>query len=312
MGPAVKIGFAGYGEVGKILAGALREKELAWVGAWDILFPDRALSSEMKARAHADGVEACESLAALIGRSDIVISAVTAANTLDVAAEAAPFARPGVFFLDLNSASPMTKMKAAELIEGAGAHYVEAGVMTPVPPYGLRAPMLLGGRRAGELAAKLEPLGFDMTVVSKKVGVASAIKLCRSVFIKGLEAIVVESYTLARRHGVERELLESLARTFPGIDWDERGSYLFNRVARHGRRRAEEMREAANTVREAGLEPRMSAATAETQDWVAGLTKGGVFRFLAEQAGWREYADKIIATMESHPRAARKRSDGTS
>src|SRR6266571_4974069 len=215
----LRIGLVGYGEVGKILA-----------------------------RAKDDGVETCASLAALLERADIVISAVTAANALDVAREAARSIRPGTFFLDLNSASPTTKTSASKLVDAAGAHYVEAGVMTPVPPYGIRAPMLLGGKRAEALAEKLRPLGFDMTVVAERIGVASAIKLCRSVFIKGLEAVIVESYTLARRHGVERQLLASLAETFPQIDWEKQGSYLFSRVANHGKRRAEEMREAANTV----------------------------------------------------------------
>src|SRR5690242_983113 len=206
----LKIGLAGYGEVGKTLCRALREKGLSWVGAWDILFRDPARGRAMREQASKDRIEACESLAALLGRADIVISAVTAANALDVAREAVPSIRAGTFYLDLNSASPMTKANAAKLVEGAGAYYVEAGVMTPVPPYGIRAPMLLGGKRAGELAGKLAPLGFDMTPVSEDIGVASAIKLCRSVFIKGLEAIVVESFTLARCHGVERQLLASL------------------------------------------------------------------------------------------------------
>jgi 3-hydroxyisobutyrate dehydrogenase-like beta-hydroxyacid dehydrogenase len=306
----LKIGLVGYGEVGKILCRALREKGLAWVGAWDVLFLDAVHGPAMKARARDDRVEACESLAALLARSDIVISAVTAANALEVAVEAAPSARAGAFFLDLNSASPMTKAKAAKLIDSAGAYYVEAAVMTPVPPYGIRAPMLLGGERAAELAEKLKPLGFDMTVVSEKIGVASAIKLCRSVFIKGLEAIVVESYTLARRHGVEQQLLASLARTFPEIDWEKQGSYLFSRVAEHGRRRAEEMREAANTVREAGLDPWMSAAAAETQGSIARLSKSGLFRDLTEQSGWREYADQIIAAVESRGTTIRRRFEG--
>ena len=200
--PSLKIGLVGYGEVGKILARALREQGVPWVGAWDVLLRDSSHGAAMKARARDDGVEACTSLAALLARADIVISAVTAANALDVAREAARSIRPGTFFLDLNSASPMTKGSASKLVDGAGAHYVEAGVMTPVPPYGIRAPMLLGGNQAGALAEKLRPLGFDMTVVAERIGVASAIKLCRSVFIKGLEAIIVESYTLARRHGV--------------------------------------------------------------------------------------------------------------
>jgi len=304
----LKIGVVGYGEVGKILARALREQGVPWVGAWDVLLRDSTHGAAMRARARDDGVEACASLAALLARADIVISAVTAANALEVAREAARSIRPGTFFLDLNSASPTTKASASKLVDAAGAHYVEAGVMTPVPPYGIRAPMLLGGNRAGALAEKLRPLGFDMTVVAERIGVASAIKLCRSVFIKGLEAIIVESYTLARRHGVERQLLASLTETFPEIDWEKQGSYLFSRVANHGKRRAEEMREAAKTVREAGFEPWMSAASAETQDWVAALSRSGLFRDLSAEPDWRDYADKIIAALENPGTTVRKRS----
>ncbi len=103
----LRIGLVGYGEVGKILARALREQGVGWVGAWDILLRD-SQGEAMKARAKDDGVEACASLAALLERADIVISAVTAANAFDVAREAAQSIRPGTFFLDLNSASPMT------------------------------------------------------------------------------------------------------------------------------------------------------------------------------------------------------------
>jgi 3-hydroxyisobutyrate dehydrogenase-like beta-hydroxyacid dehydrogenase len=305
MEPNLKIGLVGYGEVGKILSRALREKGLAWVGAWDILFPNSAQGAAMKAHAREDRVEACGSLADLLERADVVISAVTAANALDVAKEAALSIRSATFFLDLNSASPTTKAKAAKLVDGAGAHYVEAGVMASVPPYGLAVPMLLGGSRAAELAEKLVPLGFDMTVVDERIGVASAIKMCRSIFIKGLEAIVIESYTTARRYGVEPHVLASLAETYPGIDWEQQGSYLFSRVAHHGARRAEEMREAAITVREAGFEPLMSAATAAKQAWVAGLARGGRFRDLAALPSWRDYADNIIATAESRRKPSR-------
>jgi len=295
---ALKIGLLGYGEVGTILGRGLREKGVGWVGAWDLLFRDPAEAAAMKRRASEHGVEACGSLEDLLTRAEIVISAVTAANALDAAREAAAGIRPGTFFLDLNSASPSTKVEEAKLIDARGAHFVEAGVMASVPPYGLRVPMLLGGRQAGVLAGTLAPLGFDMTVVAEKIGVASAIKMCRSVFIKGLEAIVIDSYTAARRYGVERQVLASLAETYPEIDWEKQGSYLFSRVAKHGKRRAEEMREAAVTVRDAGFEPWMPAAAAEKQDWVAALTQSGLFRELGPDASWRDYADKIIASLE--------------
>jgi len=303
----LKIGIVGYGEVGKILSRALREKGL-WVGAWDLVFPDSNRGPEMKARARDDRVEPCESLAALLARADIVISAVTAANALDVASEAAPFMRSAAFFLDLNSASPTTKAKAAKLIDGAGGYYVEAGVMASVPSHGVAVPMLLGGTRAAQLADKLTPLGFDMTVIDERIGVASAIKMCRSIFIKGLEAIVVESFTTARRYGVEEQVLASLAQTYPEFDWEKQGSYLFSRVADHGARRSEEMREAATTAREAGFDPWMSAATAEKQAWVAALARAGWFRGLPARPAWRDYADKIIASAGDRSTVAPKRS----
>ena len=304
----LKIGVVGYGEVGKILARALREKGVAWVGAWDLQLRDAAQGPGMKRHAKQARVEACGSLEQLLERAEIVISAVTAANAFDVAREAAQSIRADTYFLDLNSASPATKAKAAKLVDAAGAHYVEAGVMTSVPPYGIRVPMLLGGREARALAEKLVPLGFDMTVIAEKIGVASAIKMCRSVFIKGLEAIVIESYSTARRYGVEREVLASLAETFPETDWEKQGSYLFSRVARHGKRRAEEMREAANTVREAGFEPWMSAATAEKQDWFAALAKT-LSDDPGKEPGWRDYADGMIAA-QGEGKASGKRLKG--
>lgn len=304
----INLGFIGFGEVGGILSRAVRERGVAWVGAWDVLLADPAAASQMRARAAECGVDACLSLEDLLAQAGVVISAVTAANALDAAHEAAKSIRPGTYFLDLNSASPATKAKAARLIDAAGAHYVEAGVMTSVPPYGIRVPMLLGGERAPALAEKLRPLGFEMKVVSESIGVASAIKMCRSIFIKGLEAIVIESYTTARRYGVEQQVLASFAETYPELDWERQGSYLFSRVVRHGKRRAEEMREAASTVREAGFEPWMSAATAEKQDSIAALAKSGAFRELASDCSWRDYADRIIA---APPKAAAKKRSGT-
>ena len=180
---------------------------------------------------------------ALCAASSLVISAVTASNTLAVAQEAAQHIQPGAIFLDLNSASPGTKQQCAALIDAAGAHYVEAGVMTSVPPYGIKVPMLLGGARAEELAQVLTSWDMDAKAVSDKLGVASAIKMCRSVMIKGLEALVIESYTTARQYGVEDHVLPTLAETFPSIDWQKQGAYFFSRVVQHGKRRAEEMRE---------------------------------------------------------------------
>lgn len=289
------IGLVGYGEVGKIFSSGLQEASGRAVYAWDLKFADPALREAELQHAAAHRIAPCAGAADLAGKVALIISAVTASNTLAVAQELARCIRPGTLFLDLNSASPGTKAQCAALIDTAGGHYVEAGVMTSVPPYGIKVPMLLGGAKAAELAAVLGTWGMDAKPVAEQIGVASAIKMCRSVMIKGLEALVIESYTTARAYGVEEHMIPTLYETFPGIDWNAQGAYFFSRVAQHGKRRAEEMRESANTVAEAGFTPYMAAAIAEKHDWVALQARGGVFAGIGKDAKWQDYADRLLA-----------------
>jgi 3-hydroxyisobutyrate dehydrogenase-like beta-hydroxyacid dehydrogenase len=170
--------------------------------------------------------------------------------------------------------------------------------MTSVPPYGIKVPMLLGGAQSHALAASLQAWGLDAKSVSDQLGVASAIKMSRSVMIKGLEALVIESYTTARAYGVEAHVLPTLQETFPQMDWSMQGAYFFSRVVQHGKRRAEEMREAANTVKEAGFEPFMALATADKQQWVSDLAAQGVFQHLPQDATWQDYADCLLAVRQ--------------
>ena len=288
------VGLIGYGEVGKIFSNGFKAKGLNWVGAWDVIFGDAMFGGAQRLHAQAHGVIACESARHVCLKANLIISAVTASNALDVAQEIARFIRPGTVFLDMNSASPGTKIAASHVIEEAGAQYVEAGVMTSVPPYGIAVPMLLGGRHAARLADRLRPVGLNLTPVSDKIGVASATKMARSIMIKGMEALVIESYTTARKYGVEDAMLATMKETFPGIDWEQQGAYFFSRVVQHGKRRAEEMREAANTVEEAGFQPVMAAAIAEKHDWTAAVARDGVFNGIAKDAPWQEYADRLL------------------
>jgi 3-hydroxyisobutyrate dehydrogenase-like beta-hydroxyacid dehydrogenase len=292
----MRIGLIGYGEVGRILGDALVAQGAEWVGAYDRLLDEPAGAADVEARARGAGVRVAPSSAALMAEADLVVSAVTASQALAAAEAASRAIRPGTWFVDLNSASPATKLDCSRLVEGGGGRYVECAVMTSVPPYGIAVPMLLGGPHAAAAKPVLDALGFSgAQVADERLGVASAIKMCRSVVIKGFEAIFVESLVTARHYGVEAEVLASLQETFPTIDWEEQASYFFLRVAQHGRRRAEEMREVAVTVREAGLAPHMAAATADRQEWVAGLKERARLADIAKGANWREYADRLRA-----------------
>ena len=292
-----QVGLVGYGEVGRILAEDLRGQGVG-VSAYDLKLGG-AHAAAMLEHAAAHGVTLASSHAALAAQADFIVSAVTASQTVAVAQACAPALQPGAWFLDFNSASPGAKMRAAGIVNAAGGRYVEGAVMTTLPPYRIKVPLLLGGPDAAALMPLLNELGFASKVASSKLGVASATKMCRSIVIKGLEAMVIEAYTTARHYGVEDAVIASLVETYPGIDWEKQGAYLFQRVIEHGRRRSEEVQEVAETVRDAGLAPFSAAGTAERQAWVADLGDAGVFGGrgtpgFARSADWRMEADRML------------------
>ncbi|ODS90764.1 MAG: dehydrogenase [Comamonas sp. SCN 65-56] len=295
------IGLVGYGEVGRILAEDLRAQGVA-VAAYDLKLAG-ADAAPLRAHARQYGVALADSHAQLAAGSDFIVCAVTASQTLAAAQACAAAMRDAAFYLDFNSASPGAKQQAAALIDGAGGRYVEGAVMTSVPPYRIQVPLLLGGVHAAALAEKIKPLGFAARVASEQLGVASATKMCRSVMIKGLEAMVIESFTAARHYGVEDAVLASLAETFPGIDWEKQGAYFFQRVIEHGRRRSEEMFESARTVRDVGMPSWIAQGAAERQAWMANLADEGVFGErgapgFARSSDWRIEADRLLSHLK--------------
>ena len=293
-----RIGLVGYGEVGRILAEDLRSRDHV-VRAWDLKLGHDASAGAMREHAAAHGVFLAGSSA----------EAAAGAEPGDQRRHREPDRRgraggvpgPGAERLRprLQFRLARRQAEAARLVEGAGGRYVEGAVMTSISPLRLLRAALLGGPSARDLAAPLNAIGFAARVASEKLGVASATKMCRSVIVKGREAMVIESFTAARHYGVEGALVASLQETFPGIDWERQAAYFFQRAIAHGRRRAEEMREAAQTVREAGLAPWSAAGTAERQAWMTTLADAGTFGSrgdagFARSADWRAEADRIL------------------
>jgi 3-hydroxyisobutyrate dehydrogenase-like beta-hydroxyacid dehydrogenase len=297
-----KIAMVGFGEAGSILGA-----ELAACGcevvAYDILLDAEASRAAMLDKARRARVRMAGSFDDAVRDADLVVSAVTAAASADVARNASKALRAGRFFLDINSCSPATKRSNAQTVQHSGADYVEAAVMAPVPPQRLKVPMLLGGARAAQLAPALVALGMNATAISDQIGVASAVKMCRSVIIKGIEALTVESMLAARRFGAEKEVLASLQGTFPQMGWqDKLPDYLVSRVAEHGRRRAAEMREVAHTLEDVGIEPTMALATAARQDWVIDAMEAhGVKYPHGEPFSWRWLADALATDSSRGP-----------
>ncbi len=293
-GVAQRVALIGFGEAGSILGADLAAAGCD-VCTYDILLDDPKSQLAMLARAERAQVRVAASFAAAVTGANLIISAVTASSSGDVAALGGKHLRAGQIFLDINSCSPAKKQSSGASLEASGADYVESAVMAPVPPYRLKVPMLLGGKRAQYTSELLTRLGMNAKAISSEIGVASAVKMCRSVVIKGIESLAVESMRAARHFGAEDQVLASLDQTFPGMGWNkELPDYLISRVAEHGRRRAEEMREVARTLSDAGFGPTMSNAIATSQDaLIDEMSAGGLSYSKDEAFSWRALADAL-------------------
>lgn len=265
-----KIAFIGFGEAAAAFVSGWTGCR-ARVGAYDIQTDDASARDAMAARYREHSVVGASTAGDALVDADVVFSTVTADQALVAAEAAAPHLRGGALWLDCNSCAPQTKIRAAKAVEASGGRFVDVAVMAPVHPRGHLVPLLVSGLHSGLACEALRALDMRPTVAGETVGQASAIKMLRSVMIKGLEALTAECFLAARRAGVEAQVLASLETSDPDIDWRGRGIYNLDRMMIHGERRAAEMREVALTVSQLGLPASMSAAAVEWQEAVAAL-----------------------------------------
>ncbi|MCC2650324.1 MAG: hypothetical protein K0Q60_479 [Microvirga sp.] len=263
---SLKIAFIGYGEVGQLFARQLAANPGVRVTVYDILFGDPSRGPELKQQASDDKVHTANSIAELCATAQILISAVTADSAITAARQAAPHLKAQQTYIDLNSISPATKSEVADQVCQRGAAFVEFAVMAPVSGVGIEVPILSGGETAKTVSARLNGLGMRITPVSPEIGTASATKLCRSIVIKGMEALMVDFTLASEKAGVMPAVLASLKASYPGMDWENLAKVMMSRVKQHGVRRAAEMREASRMVTELGLDGSLAAAIAERHE----------------------------------------------
>jgi 3-hydroxyisobutyrate dehydrogenase-like beta-hydroxyacid dehydrogenase len=295
-----KVALIGFGEVGGIFGKDMVAAGLD-VSAFDILFSSESAKDGMLAKAMGANVVPAASLQEAVRGAELVVSVVTASAALQVARDASAFLAPSQFYMDCNSVSPETKMKMSADVERSGASFVESAVVAPVAPDRLKVPMLLGGSRSNELAERLRSIGMDATSVSERIGVASAIKMCRSVVMKGLAALTIESLFTARRYGAEDAVIASFDATYPNMGWAKAlPDSLTRRAVEHSRRRASEMREVVETLKNAGMNPFMASSTADLQDWLTAEMEARGYTYKSgEPFSWRAFADVIAGQRSS-------------
>ena len=261
-----RVTLIGFGEVGQMLAAELTRPGSVAISAYDTAFA--VPGSPQLAAAGRAGVRMASSPGDAVRGARLVISAVTAGAALEAARSFAGEIEADAFILDVNSVAPATKRAIADVF-ARGGRYVEAAVMAPVAPKRLQTPILLGGPHADAAEPVLAALGFAAKFHSAEIGRASSVKMCRSIMVKGIEALMVECMLACDHYGVTDEVLASLADMFPGRDLHKFAGYLISRTLLHGRRRSEEMLEVAATVEDAGLAATMSRPTAALQAWAA-------------------------------------------
>jgi len=257
------VSFIGFGEAGQAIAAGLCDEGVARMSAWDILFPQSA-GEKLRQAGAASGVRCASSAPDAVREADIVISAVTAASSVEAALSVKAHLAGRPFVLDINSVSPGRKQQTAKLL-GDAARYVDVAVLAPIYPARHKTPLLLAGADAEAVAPTLAALGMRASIAGTEIGAAAAIKMVRSVMIKGIEALTLECFLAAARAGVIDEVASSMKNNYPGLDWGKIVPYNLERMASHGERRAAEMEEVADTLRELGVEPLMTAATVKRQ-----------------------------------------------
>ncbi|SEE70030.1 NAD(P)-dependent oxidoreductase [Jiangella alba] len=260
----VRMGFVGLGEAAGAIAAGLPAAAVH-VYAFDA----RADDARVRERAAAGGVTLVRTPADLAARCDVVIGLTSGSTAVTVAEELAGALQPGHVYADWNSASPDTKRRVAAVVEPSGARFADGAVMAAVPAHGHRVPVLLSGGGADELLRRCAGLGMNLRVIGAEPGQAAAVKMLRSLIVKGLESLVVECAVAAGHYGVADEVLRSLDGTPDTSDWGALSAYVHARVREHGARRASELDEVARTVSAAGLEPWLAEAAARRMRWVA-------------------------------------------
>jgi 3-hydroxyisobutyrate dehydrogenase-like beta-hydroxyacid dehydrogenase len=253
---APRVALVGFGEAGEAFV-----RDSGWRGetaAWDVIPERREVMASL-------AVETGESPADAIAGRAFLLCLVTADQALDAACSYAQLLPEGALWCDMNSVSPDTKRQAATVIEAVGGRYVDVAVMAPVDK-GLAVPLLISGPHSLAAQPLLEALGFtNVRVVGDEVGRASAIKMIRSVVVKGIEALCDECAEAAQAAGVFEEVIASLDASEKPMSWGERFAYNHERMATHGLRRAAEMKEVARTLRGLGVDPTMSDGTVKRQ-----------------------------------------------
>jgi 3-hydroxyisobutyrate dehydrogenase-like beta-hydroxyacid dehydrogenase len=257
---ADRIGIIGYGEAGQAIAQGLCSNKGSSVSVFDIKFDDKEFMQSLRRKAEEQGVIVEEDMGSLIANNDIILSVVTGEVATQVVRESLPSIKEGKVYVDMSTVSPREKILMGELIEKRGGSFIEVAILGAIASYGFKSPMLVCGKRADQLVNVLGNMGFNVRFVSQEIGKASYLKMLRSVFAKGVEALLLEMLVGAKRCDLVEPLMDAIVEHMDGSSFQEIANTWITTNVIHAERRTEEMEHVIETLNELHVKPIMAEA----------------------------------------------------
>jgi 3-hydroxyisobutyrate dehydrogenase-like beta-hydroxyacid dehydrogenase len=285
----MKLGFIGFGEVGFELARGLNKEGVSEIVAFDPMAKDSQYGKLVSDRAREACADVLRTSLDVVQQADIIISVVPGSKALQVALDIVPVITGDKIYVDVSTSPTTTKKRIAEALWTKGARFVDAALMGGLSVYHHKVPTLVSGSGSDEFIRLLTPYGMSMTKVSDVAGDAIAIKLVRSIAMKGLASLAVETLEAAVALNVQSEVLKSISATLTSAPFDETLDWLVTASAIHAERQVHEMQDVMIMMKEIDVEPTMTDATTKRLEWL--VSKNYKARFQGKKPDtWEEVA----------------------
>ena len=262
----MKLGFIGFGEAAFELSAGLKQQGEVDIVAYDAMWNDATFGPLIKERAEKAQVRLQKEPEAVLSETDVLVVAVPADKAYEVSVTLKPFLKQNCIYIDVSASNPTVKQKINHNICGTGVKFVDAAMMGPLPVYKHKVPILASGSGTDAFIELLSPYGMDISKVSDKPGDASAVKLIRSIYMKGIAALLLEMLEAAHRYHVEELVIGSISETMDGKSFHETMNRLVTGTAIHAVRRAAELAGSIDMLESSNIDATMSKAAKDKLD----------------------------------------------
>ena len=288
----MNIGFIGFGEAAYNIALGFSQNGTTGIRANDAMMNHPVMGQQVHTRAKEAQVELVEDAKEVARWADVLFAAVPSSFTMDVCNTVKDELRPGQIYADVSASTPATKIAIWDKIKNTGVLFADAAMLGSLPQDKHRVPITASGNGAAKFKEVMEPLGMRITLAGDKAGSASAIKLVRSIFMKGIASLMIETMQAADAYDVSKEIVASLSKSLDGIPFEQHLNRLVTGTAIHCSRRAAELKGSIAMLEESNLVPEMATAAKHCHE--ALVEYRFAERYVNEKPkGWQDIIESI-------------------